>query len=168
MNKVYRITGLLLLMASCVGLDQVTKSVARANLKGAGPISILWDSFRLQYSENPGAFLSLGARFSPETRFWLLTVVVGAFLIFTLIYLFFSTRLNTLSTLGLTLIAGGGLSNLLDRAMRTEGKVVDFMNVGIGSLRTGIFNFADMAILLGVTLMMIQSAEKPKENGNNH
>jgi signal peptidase II len=31
---------------------------------------------------------------------------------------------------------------------------VDFLNVGIGPLRTGIFNVADMAIMLGVALLI--------------
>jgi signal peptidase II len=42
---------------------------------------------------------------------------------------------------------------LLDRLM-DKGRVTDFLNVGIGSMRTGIFNFADMAILGGVVLLM--------------
>jgi signal peptidase II len=49
------------------------------------------------------------------------------------------------------LIVGGGVSNLIDR-LRYGGYVVDFLNVGIGSLRTGIFNVADMAIMAGVII----------------
>ena len=52
--------------------------------------------------------------------------------------------------LGLVLFLAGGASNWVDRALR--GSVVDFMNVGVGWLRTGIFNFADVAIMLGVAL----------------
>ena len=50
--------------------------------------------------------------------------------------------------LGLTLFVAGGASNWLDRVVR--GSVIDFINVGVGSLRTGIFNVADVAIMLGV------------------
>jgi signal peptidase II len=35
--------------------------------------------------------------------------------------------------------------------------VIDFMNVGIGPLRTGIFNVADMAIMLGVGIVMLDT-----------
>ena len=34
--------------------------------------------------------------------------------------------------------------------------VIDFMNVGIGSLRTGIFNVADMAIMLGAGILVLE------------
>ena len=47
----------------------------------------------------------------------------------------------------------GGTSNLIDRAAR--GIVVDFINVGVGSLRTGIFNVADLAIVFGFALVLI-------------
>jgi signal peptidase II len=50
---------------------------------------------------------------------------------------------------------GSGVSNLLDRII--HGAVVDFMNVGIGPLRTGIFNVADMAIVLGVGIVLLET-----------
>ena len=43
----------------------------------------------------------------------------------------------------------------VDRVVR--GSVVDFINVGVGPLRTGIFNVADVAILLGVTVLLLAS-----------
>ena len=56
------------------------------------------------------------------------------------------------SLVGLALVLGGGASNLVDRVAR--GAVIDFLNVGVGSLRTGIFNVADMAIVLGIGLLL--------------
>jgi signal peptidase II len=55
--------------------------------------------------------------------------------------------------IGAMLFLAGGASNLLDRIM--HGTVVDFMNVGVGSLRTGIFNVADVALMIGVALMIL-------------
>jgi signal peptidase II len=52
------------------------------------------------------------------------------------------------------LFIAGGTSNLLDRI--TYGMVIDFMNVGIGPLRTGIFNVADMAIMLGAGMLALE------------
>jgi signal peptidase II len=40
--------------------------------------------------------------------------------------------------------------------MRYGGRVVDFLNVGLGPVRTGIFNVADMAIMAGVILLIVQ------------
>jgi signal peptidase II len=51
-----------------------------------------------------------------------------------------------------SLFIAGGASNWFDRL--SEGRVVDFMNVGIGWLRTGVFNVADVAIMLGVALFV--------------
>jgi len=45
---------------------------------------------------------------------------------------------------------------LIDRIFN-EGRVIDFMNIGIGSLRTGIFNVADIAITLGVMWIILSS-----------
>ena len=59
-----------------------------------------------------------------------------------------------LQTVALSAIFGGGLSNILDRILN-NGLVVDFMNMGIGSVRTGIFNIADVAIMSGLGLMLL-------------
>jgi signal peptidase II len=61
--------------------------------------------------------------------------------------------------LGLAFLWAGGVSNLADRVAR-GGRVVDFLNVGVGPLRTGIFNVADMAIMLGVALVLL-TGRKP-------
>jgi signal peptidase II len=53
----------------------------------------------------------------------------------------------------LTLIFSGGISNLYDRVLNNDA-VIDFLNVGIGSLRTGIFNVADMANMLSIFLLL--------------
>ncbi|HEY9518344.1 MAG TPA: signal peptidase II, partial [Gemmatimonadales bacterium] len=60
--------------------------------------------------------------------------------------------------LGLYLILGAGLSNLWDRLLR--GRVIDFLNVGIGPLRTGIFNLADVALMLGLVLILLGHRRK--------
>jgi len=56
----------------------------------------------------------------------------------------------------MALFVAGGASNLIDRV--TYGMVIDFMNVGIGSLRTGIFNVADMAIMLGAGILLLEAS----------
>ena len=48
----------------------------------------------------------------------------------------------------------GGLGNLIDR-LRFDGVVTDFLNVGVGSLRTGIFNVADAILMLGMFVLVI-------------
>jgi len=54
---------------------------------------------------------------------------------------------------GVCLVLAGGASNWIDRVVR--GSVIDFMNVGVGPLRTGIFNVADVAILTGIGCIVL-------------
>ncbi len=57
------------------------------------------------------------------------------------------------------LILAGGMGNLIDRVLQ-DGVVVDFINVGIGPVRTGIFNVADVAITSGVIILLAESMRK--------
>jgi signal peptidase II len=148
------------LVFSCVGCDQATKSLARQGLAHSGPITFLHGIFRLQYVENPGAFLSLGAGSSDTMRFWVFTLVVGFFLAGMIVYLLVSKN-SKAQMVSLSLVAGGGIGNLIDRIFN-GGRVIDFMNMGIGSLRTGVFNVADLAISFGVVWLCVISLKAPK------
>jgi signal peptidase II len=116
--------------------------------------SLFSDSLRLQLTQNPGSFLSLGASLPEPLRFGLFTAVVAIVLIGLVCAALFA-RLSTARFVALALVAGGGISNLIDRLLY-DGRVTDFLNVGIGSLRTGIFNLADMAILAGALLLVLR------------
>ena len=92
---------------------------------------------------------------------------VATFLLGVLGYLLVASNLPAVTVLAFSLVLGGGLSNLLDR-VAYGGYVVDFINLRIGSLRTGIFNAADVAITVGVLLVVFggqwqrkPSASKP-------
>ena len=58
----------------------------------------------------------------------------------------------------LSLGAGGGLSNWLDRLLH-GGAVTDFVSLGLGPLRTGVFNLADVFIVAGVALLLLHSLQ---------
>lgn len=148
----------ILLMApvilSCVGCDQITKVVARESLADSPGRSFFWDFFRLQFAENSGAFLGMGSGLPESVRFWVFIITVGAVLLGLLVWTFFSRSLRPGGVVALSLVLGGGLSNLYDRVFN-DGAVVDFLNLGLGGLRTGIFNVADVAISTGVILLLI-------------
>jgi len=143
------------LLLATVGLDQITKVVARDRLESRPPISLLGGIVRLFYVENPGAFLGLGAGLSEATRYWLFTVIVGGFLVGLFLYIFLNRGLSLIEIIAFSLILGGGLSNLIDRLLYDY--VIDFMVIGIGRLRTGVFNVADVAITAGVGLLFWRS-----------
>ncbi len=143
-----------LITISCVGCDQSTKILAAKYLPKAKVYSYFNDIFRFSYTENTGAFLGLGNNFSIETRFWFFIVLVGAFLFGLLAYLIMNSKQHLSSLVAFSLIFSGGLSNFYDRVVN-NGAVIDFLNIGIGSFRTGIFNVADMAIMLGIFLLFV-------------
>jgi signal peptidase II len=144
----------------CVGCDQVSKLAARTFLSSGVSESFLADSLRLQLVENPGSFLSLGASLPAQLRFSIFTAAVAILLIGLVGASLFAKRFGTPRFVALALVAGGGISNLIDRLIY-DGRVTDFLNVGIGSLRTGIFNIADMAILAGALLLIFNRRADP-------
>lgn len=149
----------LFLFTACIGADRATKVVATEHLQGQGRHTYLGDTIRIEYAENTGAFLGLGSKLSPEVRFWLLTVLTGAFLVGIGWVLVTHRGLSRWTRIGLVLVLAGGVGNLIDR-MLYDGVVVDFLNLGVGSLRTGIFNVADVAITTGVVLLFALSFKK--------
>ena len=140
------------------GCDQQTKKIASNTLTYGERTSYLGDTFRLIYVKNEGAFLSFGADQSKKIRFWFLQFFPVLLLVFLGLYTLFSNQLDTLQIVALSFILGGGFSNILDRIL--YGKVVDFMNMGIGDLRTGVFNFADVSIMLGMGLFLFMNFRK--------
>jgi signal peptidase II len=61
--------------------------------------------------------------------------------------------------MNLALLCGGGLANWLDRLLN-GGAVTDFVSFGVGWLRTGIFNVADVAIMAGAALLLLPIARE--------
>ena len=155
MRSIPRFIVVMLTLSCCVGCDQVSKSAARSLLHAGVTESLLSDSLRLQLTQNPGSFLSLGASLPEQLRFSLFTGAVAVILVGLVCAALFARHLSTARFVALALVAGGGVSNLIDRLLY-DGRVTDFLNVGIGSLRTGIFNLADMAILAGALLLVLK------------
>ncbi len=60
----------------------------------------------------------------------------------------------------LTLILAGGVGNLIDR-VTNDGLVTDFLNIGVGAFRTGIFNVADVAVMTGALGLLIGVLKYP-------
>src|SRR5436190_815752 len=141
----------LVLAASTVGCDAVTKRLAAESLAGFPAQSFLGDTVRLTYVENAGGFLNLGASLPAWARTTVFTVAVGAFLLL-MVAAAWRSGWRQWHTVALSLLLAGGFSNWVDRL--NDGRVVDFLNIGIGALRTGIFNVADVAIMVGVALFL--------------
>jgi len=140
-----------------IGCDRVTKQAATIMLAGAPARSYLGDTVRLAYAQNTGGFLSLGADWPSPVRTGVFTVGTCILLLW-LLAAASRRRWSSVAMLGITLFAAGASSNWIDRVL--HGSVVDFLNVGIGPLRTGIFNVADVALMLGVALVVFTEARE--------
>jgi signal peptidase II len=161
-----RFRGLALLVLLTLGVDQLTKWIATRTL-GESPgrlDSYLGDTLRLQYALNRGAFLGLGGGLTPSQRFIVFTVANAAAMLVLAVVLVRHWNMRPIKFVAGALILGGGLGNLIDRAWN-DGRVTDFLNVGIGQLRTGIFNVADMAIMAGCGLLMLVWWREPAAGG---
>jgi signal peptidase II len=145
----------LVISLSCVGCDRYTKSLAREDLEPGRPLSYFGGFVRLQYEENAGGMLSVGSEFPESLRFWVFTVTVGLFLLGILSVVCIHPRLSEGDRLAAALIAGGGFGNLIDRLLY-DGAVIDFLNIGIGPIRTAVFNVADIAVLSGAALLFFR------------
>ena len=139
-------------IVATIGCDQVTKRMASSSLAGTSGRSYLGDTVRMTYVENPGGFLGLGDNLPPLARTIVFTGGTGLMLLGMAIVAI-RERLRGAALLGMTLFVAGGVSNWADRV--AHGRVVDFLNVGIGPVRTGIFNVADVALMAGGLLFVV-------------
>ncbi|MBN1531174.1 MAG: signal peptidase II [Spirochaetes bacterium] len=147
-----RILFMVLVVAVNIGCDQSTKFFAKKYLQGRGTVRVVDDFFILRYAENNGAFMSIFSPLPRGARIALLTVLPGLAMAWLSWRLLRRRDMAALPLFALCCILGGGISNIADRVTNNEF-VVDFMNVGIGSLRSGILNFADLSIVLGVGII---------------
>lgn len=134
-----------------IGCDRVTKHVATTTLAGQPSRSYLGGTVWLGYAENRGGFLSLGANLPSSLRTVIFTGATGLMLV-VITALGFRHRWRGWHAVGLALFVSGGASNWIDRVVR--GSVVDFMHVGVGPVRTGVFNVADVAIMVGAIIVV--------------
>ena len=137
-------------------IDQVSKFWVRAVVPKHSKSEILGDYFTLHNVENKGAFLGMGSDLGPELRVLLLLFLPLAVMTYVLIYLFKNKNLDRLSLVGFSCIVGGGVANLYDRFM--YGEVTDFFHIDLGGVfKTGIFNVADMSVMLGLGLLIFSN-----------
>lgn len=151
----YRIIVIFSLLVLIFGLDQGAKFWAVNQLMGKNALIYLNGLFQFVYAENPGAFLGLGGGWSRSVRF-----VIFAFIVFLglggmLWYLIKKENLK-INLYAYTFILAGGFGNLWDRVFHEDGHVIDYMLIELwGPIRTGVFNIADVFIVIGVLLALL-------------
>jgi signal peptidase II len=150
----------LLIVLAAAGWDQATKSLARARLEGRPPVTLVDRIVVLSYVENEGAFLSLGAQLPRPARMAAFIAFPVIILVWMIVFLVRRQGIGWGALAGFSLIVGGGAGNLFDRLVR-DGRVGDFIMVGIGGIHSGIFNFADLAVMAGCVVLLLAPARGP-------
>jgi signal peptidase II len=143
--------------------DQATKWVVTFPLQLEQRRQIeLASFFNLTWTENRG--VSMG--FLPadtELMRWLLVGLTAAIAIFVAAWMWREKRRD--DAIGLALVLGGALGNILDRVR--FGYVVDFLDLHIGEVRPFlVFNVADAAITIGVLLLLVRALLMRDGKGN--
>jgi signal peptidase II len=165
MNR-FRITALCVLtLLVNVALDRITKILAVTYLKGVAPISFLRDTVVLYYTENSGAFLSIGSTWPQSVKFIFLLIIPIVVCVAGLIYCCVAETDLTRALLIVTVLAGG-MCNLFDR-VTNNFQVIDFLNFGIGGLRTGVLNVADLSVTFGAILVILHEWKTTRKKEGN-
>jgi signal peptidase II len=142
-----RLTTLLIIAAVLFGLDLLTKCLAVAFIDPGESVPIIGDFARFTLVRNPGAAFSMATGMT-----WLLTLIAAAVVIG--VIRIGRTLRSLWWAIGLGMVLGGALGNLVDRIFRypgpLQGHVVDFVAVGWWP----VFNVADSAIVCGAILLV--------------
>jgi len=160
-NKFIRAAIILFILALNIGCDQVSKSIVRKDLPDNKVIGYLSNHVTLEKTENTGAFLSLGDSLGGPVKYILLMILPLAALVAALVYIIIKTNLTRSTLFGIILIIGGGVGNLYDRII--HGSVTDFMHIDFVIFQTGVFNVADMSIMAGMFIILIDSYIKKEK-----
>ncbi len=161
MKRLTRLGLIAAVLLGGVGCDQASKQLVRSHVDLGASQSFLGDTLRLTHAENPGAFLGAGASLPPLVRAAIFQGLVGLIVLGLLCGAVFMRRLDTWRTVALALLAASGLGNLIDR-LAHDGLVTDFLNMGVGPLRTGIFNVADVVGMIGVAILLLRPQGKAR------
>lgn len=152
------------LSLAIVLVDQFSKVLVHELLRGRAALEVIPGFFNLAYSRNRGGLFGYFAQLSDPWRALLLTLLPLLAIVLVTLFIARGRDMDRPSLLGLALILGGAVGNLIDRLFR--GEVVDFLDVHAGSggladwltARLGTshwptFNVADSAIVVGALLL---------------
>jgi len=137
--------------------DQASKLFIQYKMKIGESIPVIKGIFHITYIENPRTSFGL---FEYNTSFFIITTLISVILVI-LIYKKIIFKKDPFMYIPLTLVLGGAVGNLIDRA-RIDGKVIDFIDFRIWP----VFNFADSVIVCGMLVLLIHVLFRAPEKEN--
>lgn len=151
---------ILAVLVANIGCDQISKNIVRQKVGYYENISLISSYLTLTRVENEGAMLSIGSALPETLKFILLAGIPMLALAFGVYYMFMRKNISKMSMLALSFAIGGGIGNIYDRVV--HGSVTDFLHINLGIFQTGIFNMADVSIMVGMGLFLVQSYSNRK------
>lgn len=164
-KRLLRLLSLISLLVCNVSCDQISKSIVRSRVDYNEQISLIHPYLTLTKIENSGAFLSIGDSLPYPIKLIFLSLLPAFALGYGLFFLFWKANLSRNLSLALCFIIGGGIGNMYDRMV--HGSVTDFLHVDFGFVQTGIFNMADVSIMVGMALFVVNINSKKEAEGTN-
>ncbi len=128
-------------------LDQISKQIIRMTLFVGQSVEVIGNFARLTFVENRG--MAFGIQIGNGLLFTMLSIIAS---IGIAVYLFLQRNEHRGIAMSLSMILGGAIGNLIDRI--AFGRVVDFMDIGIGNTRWPVFNVADSAVVIGMGFLI--------------
>ena len=152
-----------------IAVDQISKVLVRKYIALRSETSIgetihlIGDYFTMMNVENEGAFLGMGSNLNGPLKIILLLILPVVVLAFVLRHIIKDKSLDNWSLFAFASIIGGGIANVFDRI--AFGKVTDFLYIQItDTIRTGIFNLADLSVTTGMIILVIMMLKNKKQD----
>jgi signal peptidase II len=156
MKRIHYLVISLLVLA----LDAWTKWLVSSHISPHESISLIPNLFELVHVRNTGAAFGIGANSGSQLVPLLLNGGALAVFLTVVVYAIRTAVTDRVLQVGLHLILGGAIGNLLDRFRL--GYVVDFLDVYIRDHHWPAFNVADSAICIGIALLFLDMRRKPE------
>ncbi len=160
-KRILRTLTIIAVLCCNIGCDQASKKIVRQTVEYNEQISLINHFLTLTKVENTGAFLSVGHSLPRVVRIVLLNLLPLLVLGFAFIYLLTKKNLPNRIMMGLCFIIGGGVGNIYDRIV--YGSVTDFLHMDFSLFQTGVFNMADVSIMIGTFLFLLDVFTKPNQ-----
>ncbi len=149
---------IMLITAFIFFLDQLIKLIISSFFHLNTSITIIPNFFNITYLENSGAAWSiLNGHLS-------LLIIIAIIALFLIMYYMKKFTLNKRNIIAFGLIYGGLLGNLFDRLF--HGYVIDYIDFKIINYNYPVFNIADMALVIGIFLIIIAIFKGEDQNGS--
>lgn len=150
MNKKMVIIGVVILI-----IDQILKSIIQIY---DVHVVLIKNVFSISYYQN------IGAAWSILEGQQVLLIILSIIMLLLVYNMSFSYKSNIINNLGFGLLIGGIFGNLIDRILFAY--VRDFIDITLFNYAFPVFNIADMAIVIGVIIILISTFKGDKKKWN--